>query len=122
VVETTPFLVIKRDGRREEFSREELLDGLKKAAEKRPIPVSRLEQLVDSIHTELSSSLVHEVPFQVIGEMVLERLLELDKIAYVRFASVYKRFEDPRDFLLELEHLFNLENGPIEPPEGDGKP
>jgi transcriptional repressor NrdR len=109
ILEVTPLLVIKKDGRREEFSREKLLGGLMRSCEKRPIPLGTLEKLVDSIATELGNSMVREVPFQVIGEMVLERLLEIDKIAYVRYASVYKDFKDPRDFLLELEHLFNLQ-------------
>lgn len=109
ILEVTPLLVIKKDGRREEFSRDKLLAGLRRACEKRPVPLDTLERVVDSISTELANSMVREVPFQVIGEMVLERLLEVDKIAYVRYASVYKDFKDPRDFLLELEHLFNLQ-------------
>ena len=115
ILEVTPVLVIKKDGRREEFSRDKLLAGLRRACEKRPVPLEALERVVDSIATELANSMVREVPYQVIGEMVLERLLEVDKIAYVRYASVYKDFKDPRDFLLELEHLFELQAGP--PPE-----
>jgi transcriptional repressor NrdR len=110
-VEVQPLSVIKRDGQREEFSREKLLGGLRRACQKRPVPLPVLEQLVDSIANELANNLVREVPVQVIGDMALERLLEIDKIAYVRFASVYKDFKDPRDFLYELEKLFNLENG-----------
>jgi transcriptional repressor NrdR len=109
VLEVTPLSVIKKDGRREEFSREKLLSGLRRAAEKRPVAVDVLERLVDSINAELANSMVREIPFQVIGEMVLERLLEIDKIAYVRFASVYKDFKDPRDFLQEIDHLFSLQ-------------
>jgi len=65
--------------------------------------------MVDSITAELSSSMLREIPYQIVGDMVLEKLLSLDKIAYIRFSSVYKDFKDPRDFLLELEHLFNLQ-------------
>lgn len=109
ILEVTPLSVIKKDGHREEFSRDKLLAGLRRACEKRPVPLDTLERLVDSIATELANSMVREVPFQVIGEMVLERLLAVDKIAYVRFASVYKDFKDPQDFLFELEHLFDLQ-------------
>ena len=109
ILEVTPLLVIKKDGRREEFSRDKLVGGLRRACEKRPVPLDVLERVVDSIASELANSMVREVPFQVIGEMVLERLLAIDKIAYVRYASVYKDFKDPRDFLLELEHLFDLQ-------------
>lgn len=109
ILEVTPLLVIKKDGRREEFARDKLLGGLRRACEKRPVPLDALERVVDGIHAELANSMVREVPFQVIGEMILERLLEIDKIAYVRYASVYKDFKDPQDFLLELEHLFELQ-------------
>jgi len=109
VVETAPLLVIKRDGKKEEFSREKLVSDIRKASEKRPISTVSIERMVDSITAELSSSMLREIPYQIVGDMVLEKLLSLDKIAYIRFSSVYKDFKDPRDFLLELEHLFNLQ-------------
>ncbi|MBI4860447.1 MAG: transcriptional repressor NrdR [Candidatus Riflebacteria bacterium] len=105
--ELTPIVVIKKDGRRQEFSREKLLAGLRKAVEKRPISVSVLEQLVDAIQGELASTMVREVPVSIIGEMVLERLVTLDKMACIRYMSVYKDFEDPREFLAEIDHLFD---------------
>lgn len=129
ILEVTPLLVIKKDGRREEFSRDKLVAGLRRACEKRPVPLDALERVVDGINAELANSMVREVPFQVIGEMVLERLLEIDKIAYVRYASVYKDFKDPRDFLLELEHLFELQQqkaaeaaAELEPPRDEPEP
>lgn len=105
ILETVPLQVIKRDGRREEFSRQKLLTGLLRASEKRPIAVATLESLMDSITMELANRLEREVPFQVIGDRVLAHLRGLDKIAYVRFASVYKSFQEPEDFLKELESL-----------------
>jgi len=99
--------VIKKDGSREEFSREKLLRGILKACEKRPIPIEQLETLVDEIEKELRSVVQSEVPSREIGEMVMERLYDLDEVAYVRFASVYRQFKDIHVFMQELSEMLN---------------
>jgi len=86
--------VIKKDQRREEFSRDKLLNGLRRACEKRPLPTGAVEKLVDDIEAELYHSGKSEVPSTVIGDMVMEKLKRLDYIAYIRFASVYREFQD----------------------------
>ena len=105
-VEMSPIVVIKKDGYRQEFDRQKVLDGLIKACEKRPVPLGRLENLVDDMESEIRESKTSEIDVDKIGEMVLVRLIEVDKIAYVRFVSVYRRFETGEDFLREVEHLF----------------
>jgi transcriptional repressor NrdR len=105
----TPLFVLKRDGRREAFSREKLANDIRQATLKRPISKETVELMVDGISADLGDSLVKEIPFRIIGDMVLERLLSVDKIAYMRFACLYRDFKDPGDFLLELEHLFKIE-------------
>jgi len=104
-IEVPPLLVIKKDGSREEFSREKVLKGLLKACEKRPIPLEVLENLVEEVERELRSDLALEVLSQKVGELVMERLVKLDEIAYVRFASVYRQFKDISVFLEELNQL-----------------
>lgn len=104
-VEALPLVVIKKDGRREAFDPGKVLSGLLKACEKRPVPVSRLQEVVKSIEYDLRSQGETEVPSQKIGEMVMERLREIDEVAYVRFASVYRQFKDVGNFLAELERL-----------------
>ena len=104
VEETLP-LVIKKDGRRENFDRGKILAGLHKACEKRPISVSKLAEIVDAVESRLSESLDREVTTTAIGEMVADRLQLLDKVAYVRFASVYRDFQDVDAFLGELQAL-----------------
>jgi len=86
--------VIKKDGRREEFSRDKLLSGIRKACEKRPLPTGAIDKLVDNIEAELYRLGKVEIPSTIIGDMVIERLEELDHIAYIRFASVYREFAD----------------------------
>jgi len=107
--EEAPLLVVKKDGRREEFSREKLLEGFVRACQKRPVPVSTLENVVAEMAAGLREGRTREVPVQRIGELAVERLLEIDTIAYVRFVSVYKNFEEPEDFLREVGHLFTEE-------------
>lgn len=105
-VQATGFLIVKRDGRREAFSREKLLRGLRTACEKRPLEASALEKLADDIEARLQQEGVSEAPSAVIGEWVMEGLRALDQIAYVRFASVYRRFADLdslREVLDELD-------------------
>ena len=104
-VETTPLLVIKKDGRRESFSREKILNGLLRACEKRPIAAERLHLIVDGLEADLLRQGVDEVKSSDIGERVMEALHELDEVAYVRFASVYRHFKDLNQFLEELRSL-----------------
>ncbi|MFC7442874.1 transcriptional regulator NrdR [Laceyella putida] len=106
-VEQQPLIVIKKEGSREEFSREKLLRGLIRACEKRPVPLARLESLVVEIERALRQAGVSEVPTKEIGEMVMERLMEIDEVAYVRFASVYRQFKDINVFVNELEDLLH---------------
>jgi transcriptional repressor NrdR len=101
-IETTPLFVIKKDGRREPFSREKILNGLLRACEKRPIAAERLNELVDSLEADLLRQGVDEVPSHEIGARVMEALRSLDEVAYVRFASVYRHFKDLNQFLEEL--------------------
>lgn len=101
-------LVIKKDGRREFFDRHKILSGLKKACEKRPIPVDRLEEIVASIEKKLVDLVQKEVHSSVIGEEIMSALKELDKVAYVRFASVYRQFKDINDLIKEVRSLFDL--------------
>jgi transcriptional repressor NrdR len=105
MVEEKPLMVIKKDGSREEFSREKLLRGLIRACEKRPVPTSSLEGLVLDMERKLREIGILEVPTTEIGEMVLERLVKIDEVAYVRFASVYRQFQDIHLFVRELEDL-----------------
>lgn len=100
-----PFMVVKRDGRREKFDRQKVLEGLLKACEKRPVPMAKLAEAVDEVETRLADSPERELPTTAIGEMLMERLRSLDKIAYVRFASVYRDFQDVEAFLNELKDL-----------------
>jgi len=106
-VEMVPLIVVKKDGTREEFNRDKILQGLITACEKRPVPMSTLENVVTSIERTLRNSLETEVSSQVIGEMVMEALREIDEVAYVRFASVYRQFKDIKRFMEELEALLN---------------
>lgn len=107
MVEEQPLIVIKKEGGREEFSREKLLRGLIRACEKRPVPLERLENLVAEIERILRQAGSAEVPSKVIGEMVMERLVDIDEVAYVRFASVYRQFKDINVFVNELEDLLS---------------
>ena len=104
-LEMTPLLVIKKDGRREPFSREKILNGILRACEKRPIPAERIHAIVDAIENDLLRQGVDEVHSSVIGERVMEELHRLDEVAYVRFASVYRHFKDLNQFLEELRSL-----------------
>jgi transcriptional regulator NrdR len=105
IVERLPLLVIKRDGSRQAFDRMKLIGGMIKACEKRPVHVSDLESIADEIEQELQGSLDREVSSEHIGELVMNRLKDLDQVAYVRFASVYRQFKDISTFLEELNKL-----------------
>ena len=105
IVERLPLLVIKRDGSRQAFDRMKLIGGMIKACEKRPVHVSDLELIADEIEQELQGALDREVSSEHIGELVMNRLKDLDQVAYVRFASVYRQFKDISTFLEELNKL-----------------
>lgn len=105
VIETVPIVVVKRDKSREVFNRSKLMSGLLRACEKRPISMEQIEGMADSIEAQLQSGYDREVTSQHIGELVMELLKEVDKVAYIRFASVYKNFEDTDTFLEELSRL-----------------
>jgi transcriptional repressor NrdR len=104
-VEQAGLLVLKHDGRREEFSREKLLSGIKKACQKRPISSKVVEDLVEKIVTEVTDKYEREVPAEAIGKLVMRELRALDEVAYVRFASVYRRFQEATDFVQEVKKL-----------------
>ena len=100
-------MVVKRDGRREPFEREKVAVGIRKACEKRPIPADVQNRLVDEISREINNSLDAEVSTQAIGEMVMKKLRDVDEVAYVRFASVYREFKDTQTFMKELQRLLD---------------
>lgn len=104
-VESVPLMVIKKDKTRQAFDREKLLNGLLRACEKRPVSIDILEKMVDEIEGQILNSLKREITSQEIGEMVMARLKDLDEVAYVRFASVYRQFRDINTFMDELHKL-----------------
>lgn len=104
-IEDIPYMVVKNDGSREEFDRRKLLTGLRKACEKRPVPAKRLDAVVDDIESELHDREEREMSTREIGGRVMTALRELDQVAYVRFASVYRRFDDVDAFVQELQEL-----------------
>lgn len=108
-VEQIPLIVVKKGGTREEFSREKILRGLIRACEKRPVALKQLEEISFSIEKELRSQGKAEVNSEVIGEMVMDSLAQVDEVAYVRFASVYRQFKDINVFIDELKELMNKE-------------
>ncbi len=105
MVEDLPLRVIKKDGRRMAFDRSKILNGLMKACEKRPIALDVLEDTADKVEKELRNSMEREIPSRVIGEVLMKYLKNLDHVAYVRFASVYREFTDIDNFMQELEAL-----------------
>lgn len=110
-VEQVPVMIVKKDNRREEFDREKVMRGIQKACEKRAISVNQIEQIVDEIERELRESRDREVSAKVVGEKIMNALKDLDDVAYVRFASVYREFKDVTDFIQELESLIHKEHG-----------
>ncbi len=104
-IDEVPYMVVKKDGRREKFDRQKVLTGLLKACEKRPVPMAKLAEIVDEVDGRLAESVDREINTTEIGELLMERLRTLDKIAYVRFASVYRDFQDVEAFLSELKNL-----------------
>jgi len=104
-IELTGFSIVKKDGRREKFDRQKLIGGISKACEKRPIPRQNIEKLVAAIEGDLRNNEQKEIPTDEIGKLVMARLRELDKVAYIRFASVYREFTDISSFESELKDL-----------------
>ncbi|MBR1534189.1 MAG: transcriptional regulator NrdR [Ruminococcus sp.] len=105
VIETVPIIVVKRDKSREVFDRNKLTAGLLRACEKRPVSIDQIEGMVDKIETQLQQSLDREVTSMAIGELTMEQLKNVDEVAYVRFASVYRQFKDINTFMEELNKL-----------------
>ena len=110
-IDEIPYMVVKKDGRREKFDRQKVLAGLLKACEKRPVPMARLADIVNDVEAQLAESPDRELSTTSIGEMLMDKLSGLDKIAYVRFASVYRDFQDVEAFLLELKTLMSQKRG-----------
>ena len=104
-LETISLVVVKRDLSRQPYDRNKVLGGIIRACEKRPIPLNKMEEIADSIEADLYQSMTREIDSNQIGERVMEKLKDLDEVAYVRFASVYKRFDDLNTFMAELEGL-----------------
>jgi transcriptional repressor NrdR len=104
-IDQIPHMVVKKDGRRERFDREKVLAGLQRACEKRPVPTKALEAIVDRVEAMVQESPDREVPTVAIGEFLMERLRELDRVAFVRFASVYRDFKDVDQFMATLKGL-----------------
>ena len=110
IIERLPLVVVKRDGSRQSFDKVKLINGMVRACEKRPVALADLEKIADDIEQELQSSLEREVTTASIGEMVMTRLKDIDEVAYVRFASVYRSFKDINTFMEELSKLLTDKN------------
>jgi transcriptional repressor NrdR len=104
-IDEIPYMVVKKDGKRESFDRQKIMNGLLRACEKRPISINQLESIVDSVEHFVQESTDRERPSNELGKIIMTRLKELDKVAYVRFASVYLEFEDVSEFMTELKYL-----------------
>jgi len=115
IIERLPLVVVKRDGSRQSFDRVKVINGLVRACEKRPVALGQLEEIADSIETELQGALEREISTAEIGEMVMARLKELDEVAYVRFASVYRQFKDINTFMEELTKLLGDKTAQVQP-------
>ena len=107
IIERLPLVVVKRDGSRQSFDKVKLINGMVRACEKRPVALATLEEIADEIEQELQGALDREVTTEEVGEMVMNRLQDVDEVAYVRFASVYRQFKDIDTFLQELTKLLN---------------
>jgi transcriptional repressor NrdR len=105
------FMVIKKDGSREAFDRNKVMNGIIKACEKRPVPIADIEKIVDDIERGLNNMMEKEVESKLIGEVIMEHLKDLDEVAYVRFASVYRQFKDVNTFVAEIEKLLGKDKG-----------
>jgi transcriptional repressor NrdR len=109
-IDEIPYMVVKKDGRREKFDRQKILAGLMKACEKRPVPMSKMEEIVDEAEAQVAEAAEKERPTAELGQLVMDRLKTLDKVAYVRFASVYLEFKDIREFMDELKDLLKAKS------------
>lgn len=109
-IEEIPIMVVKRDGRREPFDSEKIRMGVRKACEKRPVAADVQDKLVEDISREVFNTLASEVTTRDIGEIVMRKLKDVDEVAYVRFASVYREFKDTQTFMKELQHLLDEKN------------
>lgn len=109
-LDEVPLMVVKKDGRREPFARNKILNGILRACEKRPISLQTIEEMVDKIEREVRANLDQEISSVSIGELVMEHLRELDDVAYVRFASVYRQFKDIDRFIEELQQLRRVDS------------
>ncbi len=105
IIESLPIIVIKKDKSRETFNRNKIMNGLLRACEKRPVSIDMLDKMIDDIETIIQNSLDREVTSEKIGELVMEKLKNIDEVAYVRFASVYRQFKDINTFMSELNKL-----------------
>jgi len=110
-LEVTMPMLIKKDGRREAWDRHKVLEGIKKACEKRPVSMAQVEEFVDSLERDLQDMGEKEVPIRLLGERVMEGLRKMDEVAYVRFASVYRQFKDLSEFMDELKSLLDKKEG-----------
>ena len=106
-VESIPMVVVKKDGSRQSFDKAKILGGMIRACEKRPVPMAEIEKIASEIELDLQNSMEREIRSEVIGEMVMERLRTVDQVAYVRFASVYRQFQDIDTFMAELTKLLS---------------
>jgi transcriptional repressor NrdR len=109
-IERAPLMVVKKDGRREQYSREKLMGGLVKACEKRPVSREQLERAVEDIEAEMFAKFKSEVKSTEVGNLVIDRLQSIDEVAYVRFASVYRQFKDINQFMSEVRILLDRQN------------
>ena len=107
IIESLPIIVIKKDKSRESFNRDKLMTGLLRACEKRPVSIDQLDNMIDEIETIIQNSLDREVSSEKIGELAMDKLKEIDEVAYVRFASVYKQFKDINAFMDELSKFLD---------------
>ncbi len=105
-----PIIIVKKDGRREDFNREKVLSGIKKACEKRAISINLIEDTVDTIERDLRKTNEREIPAKLVGEKIIKALKKIDDVAYVRFASVYREFKDVDDFINELKGLVHSQS------------
>ena len=110
-LEVTMPMLIKKDGRREAWNRDKVVEGLKKACEKRPVSVAQIEEFVDSLERELQDMGKREIVTKIVGERVMEGLHKIDEVAYVRFASVYRQFRDINEFMDELKIMLGSRDG-----------
>ncbi len=121
-IDEIPYMVVKKDGRRETFERHKIMNGLLRACEKRPISAAQLEAIVNEVEKNVQDSHDRELSTSMIGKIIMERLKALDKVAYVRFASVYLEFEDVSEFMTELKVLVRArDNGPVKKPRAKSK-